>query len=176
MTVELINKLLIKYFNGDTNLEEEKILRGYFLNEKIDEKLVKYAPFFIFLNNEKNVEISDDFSNKIGEISIKNKPVLTVVKNNFYWLKIAASVAFLLLGTWIISKQFDVKNNAQIAVNQPVKRKAKVIILDETTDPNLAFAEVEKALLLVSKNIKKGTEGTTESLQKIKSATKVLNQ
>ncbi len=214
MTTKLINKLLLKYFDGETSLQEEAILRGYFRSENIDAQFIKYKPLFLFFNKEKNVEISNELTNKIDTISnekvveindelinkininsiektIKNNDKLAnktavnsnkkrykmhVAKSNFYWLKIAASVAFLIVGSYSITQQFKRKNAPQIAVNQPVKKKAKVIILDESTDPELAFAEVEKALLMVSKNMKKGTDETTESLQKIKSATKVINQ
>jgi hypothetical protein len=179
MSVETINKLVQKYFDGDTSLEEEQALKAYFSGDKIDEKLVKYAPIFHFLKVEKTVKISDELAAKIESISVEKQPKMTVVKTDFYWLKLAASLTLLLIGTWSIAKQFRMNNNTQYVNNQPinpVKRKARVIILDETTDPKLAFAEVEKALLLVSKNMKKGTDETTESLQKFKSATKVISQ
>jgi hypothetical protein len=176
MTIELINKLLLKYFDGDTSLEEENILRGYFLSDNIDAQFIKYKPLFNFLDTEKEIKISDELADKINAISIKKRPVIHVVKSYNYWWKIAAAIAFLITGTWFITKQFKAIETPQIAVNQPIKKRAKVIILDETTDPKLAFAEVEKALLLVSKNIKKGTDETTESLQKVKAATKIINQ
>ena len=176
MTIELINKLLLKYFDGDTSLEEEYILRGYFSNDNIDAQFVKYKPLFNFLNTEKEIKISEGLADKINAISIEKRPVMHVVKSYNYWWKIAATIAFLIIGTLFITKQFKALETPQIAINQPVKKRAKVIILDENTDPKLAFAEVEKALLLVSKNMKKGTDETTESLQKVKAATKVISQ
>ena len=176
MTIELINKLLLKYFDGDTSLEEENILRGYFSSTDIDAQFIKYKPLFNFLNTEKEIKISEGLADKINAISKEKRPVMHVVKSYNYWWKIAAAIAFLVLGTLFITKQFKASETPQIAVNQPIKKKAKIIILDETTDPKLAFAEVEKALLLVSKNMKKGTDETTESLQKVKAATKIINQ
>jgi hypothetical protein len=174
--VELINKLLNKYFDGNTSLEEETILKNYFSGENIDAQFIKYKPLFNFLNNEKKIKISDALAHKIEAIAIEKRPTLQVVSNNFYWLKMAASVAFLIIGSWFVTKQFKTNNSSQPIVNQLVKKKAKIIILDENSDPKLAFAEVEKALLLVSKNFKKGADETTESLQKVKTATKVINQ
>jgi hypothetical protein len=179
MSVETINNLLQKYFDGDTSREEERQLKAYFSGDKIDENLVKYAPLFTFLKVENAVEISDNLAAKIETISSKKQPKMTVVKSDFYWLKIAASLAFLMLSTWTLATRFKAMHTSQTIANQPVKnikRKARIIILDETTDPKLAFAEVEKALLLVSKNMKKGADETTESLQKLKTATKGIHQ
>jgi hypothetical protein len=179
MSEETINKLLKKYFEGDTNLEEENALKTYFLSDKIDAQLEKFKPIFIYLNAEKNIKISEEFATKIDAISEKKQPEMQVVKRSFYWLKMAAAVAFLMLSVFVVVNKFKTKIRPQIAVNQPIKPKAKgakTIILDETTDPELAFAEVEKALMMVSKNMKKGTDETTESLQKVKAATKVINQ
>jgi hypothetical protein len=177
MNFEKINNLLIKYFDGDTSLEEENILRGYFSSKNIDERLVKYQPYFSALNKEKNIKISEELTAKIEAISIPKRPVMQVVISTHYWWKMAAAVALIIVGTWAVAKQFKLKESPQIANPQPFKsnkRKAKVIILDENTNPELALVEVEKALMLVSKNIKKGTDETNESLQKVRMATKVL--
>ena len=174
MNFEKINNLLIKYFNGDTSLEEDKILRGYFSSIHIDEQLVKYQPYFSALNKEKNIKISEELTIKIDAISPQKRPVMQVIKSNSYWWKMAATVALIIVGTWSISKHFKPTNAPQVAINQQVKRKAKIMILDENTDPKLALVEVEKALMLVSKNMKKGTDETNEGLQKVRTATKIF--
>lgn len=176
MTVQFIHSLLRKYFDGNSSLEEEKILRGYFSSTNIDAELLKYKAFFIFLNDEKSVEISDELTRRIESISDKKPTKMYAVKGNYGWWKMAAAVAFLIVSSYYLSTHFGREKTPQIAENQLVKKKAKVIVLDETTDPQMAFEEVEKALRLVSKNIKKGTDETAESLQKIKVVTKVINQ
>jgi hypothetical protein len=177
MNFEKINNLLIKYFDGDTSLAEENILRGYFSSKNVDEQFAKYQPYFSALNKEKNIKTSEALTTKIDAISTPKRPVMQVVKSTHYWWKMAATVALIIVGTWAVAKQFKPKESPQIANPQPFKpnkRKAKVIILDETTSPELALVEVEKALMLVSKNMKKGTDETTEGLQKVRTATKVL--
>lgn len=166
MTFEKINNLLQKYFDGDTSLEEDKILRGYFSSENIDERLAKYVPLFNFIHEEKAVKISDSLAGKIEAIAPKTSPKMSVIKGGHWW-KMAAAIALLVVGSWAIVKQFEPK--------EP-KRMAKIIVFDENSDPELALIEIEKALNKASRKMKKGTDEATESMQKVKSATKVLNQ
>jgi hypothetical protein len=174
MTFEKINNLLLKYFDGDTSLEEENILRGYFSSDTIDERLVKYAPLFNFLKKEKEIKISAELNDKIEAIAPKKRPLMQVIKGGNWW-KIAATIAFLIIGSWAITQQFGTIKPPQIAWNK-VPKGAHVIVFDENSDPSVALAEIEKALRKASKTMKKGTDETTEGLQKVKSATKVFNQ
>jgi hypothetical protein len=176
MNFEKINNLLIKYFNGDTSLEEERKLMVYFSSDNVDERLIKYKPFFISLRKEKEVEPSDVLLEMISQLIlprriVDKRPFMEIIKGKTWW-RMAATVAILLVASWAISKHFESKSPSIIGQIQP--RKAKIIVLDENTDPQMALIEVEKALMRVSKNMKKGTDETTESLQKVRTATKVF--
>lgn len=47
-----IKQLLDLYFEGQTSLQEEQILRDYFQRNDIDESLMEYKPMFDFFNEE----------------------------------------------------------------------------------------------------------------------------
>lgn len=49
MELAKIEQLLNAYFEGETNLEDEKILRNYFLNENVPTHLLQYKPIFVGL-------------------------------------------------------------------------------------------------------------------------------
>ncbi|MDR1763119.1 MAG: hypothetical protein LBR64_04095 [Dysgonamonadaceae bacterium] len=52
-----INLLLDKYFEGQTSLKEEKILRDYFRKDDIPAELLKYKPVFQYFTEEiRNLE------------------------------------------------------------------------------------------------------------------------
>lgn len=51
-----IDKLLNKYFEGATSLQEEEILRNYFEKEDIAENHKAYAPMFRFFIEERKPE------------------------------------------------------------------------------------------------------------------------
>ncbi|MDR2954952.1 MAG: hypothetical protein LBV43_07720 [Prevotella sp.] len=48
-----LDKILDKYFEGETSLEEERILREYFLQEDIEEQYKSYIPLFNFFSAER---------------------------------------------------------------------------------------------------------------------------
>ena len=78
-----IDKLLEKYFEGETSLSEEKELRHYFLQSKIDDRHKAYTAMFNFFSEEKR------------QISPKKKINLSLLK----WIGIAASIV-LIAGIW----------------------------------------------------------------------------
>lgn len=47
-----IDELLRKYFEGETTLDEENVLRDYFLSEEVEEQYRIYAPMFNFFSEE----------------------------------------------------------------------------------------------------------------------------
>ncbi|MFT4222436.1 hypothetical protein [Dysgonomonas sp.] len=78
-----IDKLLEKYFDGETSLNEEQILRDYFLQTKTEGRHKAYKPMFNFFSEEKR------------EISPKKK----TNSSFFRWIGIAASI-LLIAGVW----------------------------------------------------------------------------
>ncbi|MEO1261863.1 MAG: hypothetical protein AAFZ15_23875 [Bacteroidota bacterium] len=58
-------ELLEKYFAGETSIEEETRLKAYFNSGQVEESLKKHIPLFQFLDNEKKLELSADFDEKL---------------------------------------------------------------------------------------------------------------
>jgi len=88
MTSEQINRLLEKYWAGDTSIEEESVLQTFFSGDSIPEELKRYKPLFLW--KTKQLQIKGKRSLKIGF----NQPL------HIQWyssLKMAAS--FLLIIT-----------------------------------------------------------------------------
>lgn len=76
-----IDKILEKYFDGETSLEEEKILRQYFRQPEIEERHKMYASMFNFFSQERKEAVIEKKKKKI--------PV-------YAWVSIAASILILL--------------------------------------------------------------------------------
>ena len=174
MNFEKINDLIEKYFAGETSLEEEQILRGYFNGSNIDPRLSSYAPLFQFFEKEKTVVFPDAKMPKFQEtktVEIQKHPFsYKILRGGNFW-KLAATLAFLVVGSVAIFKTFEPSKNTTVAQH----RGAKIIILDGAGDEKEALAQVNQALALVSKKMKKGTDETTDGLLKLKQATSVLN-
>lgn len=81
MRMKDIDEIIERYFDGETSLEEEKLLRDYFLRQNIDERHKIYAPMFNFFTEER-------------------KDVTIVKKNRkislYTWIGVAASILLLI--------------------------------------------------------------------------------
>lgn len=103
MDYKYINQLLERYWNGETSLEEEQILRSFFSQICVPEELAKYRPLFNYEQTEtKTDRLGDDFDERImsmidepHEIKVKAQPIR--ISQRFAPLfKAAAMVAIVL--------------------------------------------------------------------------------
>lgn len=127
-----IEEIIAKYFEGESTLAEERMLSEYFSSKNIAPHLITYKPLFQFVEKEKNQQSNVQISKKILEK--KSKP----------WFALAAAVCLFSVGIlWVYDSQVN---------STPT---------DGTIDdPELAYEETKKALLLVSENLNKGMNKT----------------
>ena len=90
MELANIEKLVEKYLNAETTLQDEKTLRTYFKEAVVPTHLQEYAYLFSYFANTKD----ETFSQTIKLESKKSK------KSTVKWLSIAASI-LLLFGIFI---------------------------------------------------------------------------
>ncbi len=66
MDYKYIEQLMERYWNAETTLEEEEILRAFFSQEDIPAELSQYAPLFAYEHAEKAVDVlGEDFDEKM---------------------------------------------------------------------------------------------------------------
>ncbi|MCF0192919.1 MAG: pyruvate ferredoxin oxidoreductase [Prevotella sp.] len=64
-----IEQLLEAYFNGETTIEEEKILRTFFCQEELPKSMVQYRELFVYEQTEPQTDrLSADFDAKIMQL------------------------------------------------------------------------------------------------------------
>lgn len=129
MELAKIESLLDAYFEGETSLVEENILRDYFSRNNVAPHLEAYKSLFIGLKNAQQ-EVSE------REIIL---PEVTNSSNRRWWLSIAASVVIVL---GVVGLQFSSNNNQLTSEEQ--------YALTE-------FNKTKETLLLLSKSFNKGT-------------------
>ena len=95
MELANIEKLVIKYKNGTTSLEEESILRNYFTGESVAAHLQEYVPMFTYFTFIKKESFDKNVQLKIEKPSNKNRKFLSV----------AASIVLLLTSVFFIKKE-----------------------------------------------------------------------
>ncbi|MFC4740563.1 hypothetical protein ACFO3U_11230 [Flavobacterium ponti] len=129
MELQKIEKLLEKYLEGTTSLEEEKIIKNFFANDNVPSHLESYQSLFEYYKISKQ-EMSKEF------IIPKNK------NNYIKWFGVAASLVFVSIITFMYLQE-----NTTNQEN-----------LDTFKTPEEAFVETHKALQLVANNMNSGLE------------------
>ncbi len=83
MELSNIEKLLEKYFEGETTISEEKELKVYFTRETVPSHLERYKDLFQYFSEESNVTATK-------ELRLKSNKIF-----RYSWIGIAASVALI---------------------------------------------------------------------------------
>lgn len=123
MDYKYINQLLERYWECQTTLEEEKILRAFFSQEDIPASLLLYRDLFVYQATETKSEVlGEDFDAKILQLIGDEKPVKAKVisfrQRLIPLFKAAAVVAiFLTLGN---AMQASFNNNIEVAESEHV--------------------------------------------------------
>ena len=130
MELVKIEKLIEKYIEAETTLEEEKILKDYFLNENVPAHLESYKSMFTYFNNS-----SLEHSNK--SITLPKK------KNKDYlkWLSVAAMLLFFV-GVFSVY-QNDLREKEQAKVAYAETQKALNMISQTLNKGNNAIAQLQ---------------------------------
>ena len=132
MELAKIEKLVAKYENAETSLQEEGILRDYFLSDNVAPHLEEYQMMFTYFQASQ-----DETYNKTLEFK-------TEKKRNYKWLSIAASVAVLFSVYIGIPKE-----EKQIPLNS---------LSDLSIEERFHYDQAQKALQMLSGKLNKGNE------------------
>lgn len=128
MELDKIELLIEKYFEGETNIAEENIIRDYFLSNDVPENLEPYKAIFGYFSDAKKEKAA-------------NESVI-IRKRSFRWISVAASAAILLtVGTFAY-------------FNTEKYNKS----LGTFSDPEIAFQQTQDALNLLSLKVNQGVE------------------
>ncbi len=151
-----IEKLLEKYFEGDTSAEEEKRLIDALSRDDTPVHLIIFREQFGYFKNQKELSYPNEAFDENIMKSIEEPRVISLFTRNpwLIWLSGVAAIALILL-----------------AVFFPFRTTNKVN--DTFSDPNLAFNEATKVLLYVSAQMNKGTS-KMEPIGKFESGLKEL--
>lgn len=140
MELANIEKLLEKYLNAESTLQEEKILKEYFNSNDVAPHLKEYGMMFGYFKQSKNETYTK---------TIQLKPKRT--KKNWKWLSIAASIA-LIITLFIGKNKYDKYQQQQ----QFVKVKEALQLISFNLNKG------NDALYAVSDNLAKGSDAVTK--------------
>lgn len=132
MELNKMEKLLEKYFGGETSIVEENELKNYFSSSNVAPHLEQYKPLFGYFGEVKKEKFEKDIS-------------LTSKKQKMAWLSIAASIVVMIgIGTYaFLNTDKEIQNQE----------------LGTYDDPKEALEVTQKALAMLSDNVNTGIEG-----------------
>lgn len=116
--------LIDKYFNCETTLEEEQLLRDYFAGDEIEASLQEYAPLFRYEQQQNEEQLSADFDQRLMQL-IQEQPVVKArtitLRQRFAPIMRAAAVVLfvVLLGNGIQTVFNEPADNGTAAIDQP---------------------------------------------------------
>ena len=141
MVLDNIEKLLEKYDNGETTLQEEQQLKNYFTKETVAPHLEVYKPMFQYFVITKEEQFTKD-------VPLKPRKTLALYK----WISVAA-VAVLMFGVYTqVNKPSELNDEQLLAYNQTMNALNLVSSQFKKGNDNM------EALGLMSSSLNKGTE------------------
>ena len=140
-----IERLLEKYYSGETTLEEERELRWYFQTHKVPERLQPERKMHNYFQEKKKEVLSPGLTHKLSKLIDKQygNRINSIKRTAVLWAGSAAAVAVIILTVWLGHK-------GQLPGKQTTFR-------DTYDDPRLAYLETKRVLALVSEKMNEGT-------------------
>ena len=142
-----IDQLLNKYWEGETSVDEEKVIKEYYRSAEIHENHEAYKDLFVFFDNEANVSFTGDLN--------KKKKTVSLFRNRL--TQIAASIVLIIAVGTLVFKNIDygIGNGNEMWVKYEVE------------DPELAKEKAFEALEYLSIKFNKGEENIRENFQSL---------
>lgn len=148
MDSEHIEKLLEKYWDCQTSLEEERELRDFFRGGEVPEKLRDTASLFRYFDDEQSRKLVGDFDKKVKSKLSGSRPKGRVVKM-LSWKQVARIAAGLVV---VVAATF--------LIREEIRKSYPEEMQDSYTDPQLAYEETKKALMMISNTFGKAKRET----------------
>lgn len=146
MDSKRIEQLLEKYWACETSVEEEQVLREYFAVPANDGSMKELASMFRYFDQQRRKEMQDPaLDARIHEIVRPKRAKLRRLLHNS--IRIAAGIVVLMVAVWFVRSE--------------IRQTTPQELVDTYSDPELAFEETKKALLMISRSF-----GTAEEQAK----------
>lgn len=149
MDYKYIEQLLERFWQCETSLEEEQILRSFFQQDRVPAHLLQYRGLFVYQQTQMEVKLHDDFDVKI--LAQIEKPIVKArrltLKGRLVPLFRAAAVVAIVLSLGSVT-QHSFYSGDNLDYNYDTYK-------DTYNDPQVAYKQISSALMMVSEGINK---------------------
>lgn len=153
-----VDAILEKYWNGETSVQEENVLKAYFKSGKVSNNHLAFADLFSFFDEQAQITFDDSRSKDDKKDSPKTGQIISI----FYkkWGYAAAAASVLIIASVFVIKNFNTETT------QPAYTS-----VHEIEDPEEALRVTKEALAMVSKKFRKSQESIKENMGALEKAT-----
>lgn len=160
MDYNTIKALLDRYFEGETSLEEESLLRQYFQQEDIPAEWANYQSLFQFFQREGEKGTSPEFDEKLRNSGNKNAPLKVIsLRSRRLWRAAAAAVILLAAGLWFIKPLSPGEDTAVASIDWSQY---------EPKSDEEALRLTKTAIFKASKAMRQGIQTAAEEIEGVK--------
>ncbi len=157
-----VRKLLDKYWEGETSLEEEAKLRSYFSEEDVADEFLPFQAMFTFFSNASSMRMEAEIPQPAIKQLSEDRPATKI--RSLGWWRAAAAAVVLAIGLFFINRQMVQTQTIETYTYQ-----------DTFEDPELAYAEFKRMMAFVSSKMNKGVNKASQGLDKIETLTDIIN-
>ena len=155
MDYKYIEQLLERYWQCETTLEEEAILRTFFNQSRIPEHLQPYQKLFACERMWQEAKLGEDFDKKIlaqiGQAGPVKARKVTWVRRMMPFYKAAASIAIILTLGNAAQNSFRHAETLESDYNYESYQ-------DSYSDPAMAYDQISDALQMVSQSLSEASK------------------
>jgi hypothetical protein len=154
MDYKYIEQLLDRYFQGETTLQEEQILKAFYAQgvDDMPQEISQYAPLFVLLNEEET--LGSDFDERLLRMTEDNVAVkartISLVDRLRPLFGAAAVVAILLTLGNAINQSFK-QDDTWVDADEYARRGMVEVNTDE---PAMAYDSSVDSLVLVNEGMR----------------------
>jgi len=143
MNIQEIERLLERFYNGESTIEDENLLREFFSGGNVPPHLRNLAPQFLYYRDQQQLSITDE--------TLEDKVMSRIEDDRIFFLPAGIRRKIIWFGS--VAAGILILVTVLIKVNFYTEK-----ITDTYTDPEVAFQEAKKIMLYVSDRFSKGTE------------------
>jgi hypothetical protein len=141
MNLQEIERILNKYYNGESSLEEEAMLMDYFSRNEVPNGLKTIRDQFLYMQSQSKIELPEETERKINE-KIESTRIISLFRTRRSRIIAISGVAATILLLITVFMQ----------LNTYTRR-----FNDTYSDPEVAYTEARKILTFVSGQFNRGT-------------------
>ncbi|HEX9649632.1 MAG TPA: hypothetical protein VGA21_03670 [Cyclobacteriaceae bacterium] len=147
MDSKRIETLLDRYWSCVSTLEEEEELKKFFNSDEVPERFKEYENLFKYFEAEKKSSgLGDSFDRELAQRIRLLKPSNSSGKIFFNYLKVAAVIAMVLVASFLFRQNLAPENRPDL--------------MGTYEDPQEAYEETKRVLMLVASKLNKGRKYT----------------